>query len=477
MDKRKIDEPPLCVDLDGTVIKTDTLYESVLRLIKTAPHLSLLLPFWLLKGKAHFKERVAKHIDLDATLLPYNEPFLAYLREQRELGRALVLATATNEKFAHKIASHLGIFDGVLASNESENLSGPNKLARLQLEFGDKGFDYAGNSTADLRIFPHARRAVLVNAARRLKAAAEKCSKVERVFEREPATLVAYVRLIRLHQWSKNILVFLPLFLGHKIGDPRLLVQAAMAFTAFGLCASGTYVLNDLLDLQSDREHPRKRRRPLADGAIPLQIGLLVVPLLMLGGFGFALLLPGNFIGVLALYIGSTTLYSLAIKRMAILDVMFLAGLYTLRIIGGAEAVQVVPSFWLLAFSIFFFLSLAMVKRYTEMTSSEQKPGMYVAGRGYAAEDKGILESLGSSSGYTAILVLALYIDSDDVRSQYTNPEAIWLVCPVVLYWISRVWLKAKRGEMHDDPVIFALKDPWSLWMGGLLLLILLYAL
>lgn len=467
---------PLCVDLDGTLIKSDILIESFFALIKRNPLLALLVPLWLLKGKAHLKQQIAARTELDVSTLPFHSDFLEYLRGQHGDGRRLILATASNGKFAEQVAAYLGLFEAVLASDESTNLSANKKLRRLREHYGDKLFDYAGNARADLKIWPHARKAILVNPETGVQAAAQRIGNVEHCFDDRRATPGNYLRALRPHQWSKNVLVFVPLLASHQIGNPFLLWSATLAFLAFSLCASSVYLINDLLDLPADRRHARKKHRPFASGAIPLLNGALLIPLLLVAAFGIALLLPAEFLLLLTGYFILTATYSLWLKSKVLFDVMVLAGLYTLRIIAGAAAISVEPSFWLLAFSMFLFLSLAMVKRYTELDGLKESGRASIRERGYQAADLHTLNSLGSSSGYLAVLVLALYINSDDVTRIYRHPQLIWLLCPILLYWVSRLWLAAARGKMHDDPVVFAFRDNVSRWIALMAVVIVVLA-
>lgn len=465
---------PLCVDLDGTLIKSDVLIESFFALIKHNVWFVFLIPFWLLRGKAYLKQQIADHVELDVRLLPYHQEFLDYLRQQHKTGRRLILCTASHSKFARQIAEHLGVFNGILASDGRTNLSGSKKLERLRAKFGERRFDYAGNSRADLHIWPYTRRAILVNPEPGIQVAAKRITSIERVFDdRRCGVIKEYLRALRLHQWFKNLLVFVPLFAAHQFGNTSLLLQAVVGFFAFGLCASGVYLLNDLLDLPSDREHPRKRSRPFASGTISIKSGTLMIPVLLLAAFGVAWALPVEFGVVLGMYYALTLTYSLWLKRTVLVDVMVLAGLYTIRIIAGAAAVSIVPSFWLLAFSMFIFLSLAMVKRYSELLELQGSDQQTIKGRGYQVVDLATLNSLGAASGYLAVLVLALYINSEDVKRLYTHVEMIWLLLPLLLFWVSRVWLAAGRGKMHDDPLIFSLKDWVSRWVATLTVVIL----
>ena len=465
---------PLCVDLDGTLVHTDLLIESVFGLLKENPLNLFRLPGWLLKGKAHLKQQIADRVELDVSLLPYNKPLLTYLEDQKSRGRTLVLATATNIKYASQISMHLGLFKEVLASDAQTNLSGDIKRHHLVKAFGEKGFDYAGNDDIDVAIWIHARQAILVDTTPSVRRQAREIAEVNREFDSRDSGLFQHLRAMRLHQWLKNLLVFIPLIMAHQVQQPQLLLLAVLAFLAFGLCASSVYLLNDLLDLDADRQHRTKRHRPLAAGTLPIMHGVLMIPILLFLAFCVALFLPAEFTWVLVSYYGVTLAYSLRLKHSPLTDVVVLAVLYTLRIIAGAAAVSTAPSFWLLAFSMFLFFSLALVKRFAELLglTGEQQEGI-VAARGYRAEDLEGLAQSGISSGYLSVLVLALYINSEQVKALYTHPEFIWLLCPLLLYWIGRVWLLARRGEMQEDPVVFAIQDRRSLLIActGVLIL------
>lgn len=453
--------PPLCVDLDGTLIKTDLLVESFFLLLRKHPLVILLVPFWLLRGKARLKQELARRVELDVATLPYHPTFLAWLREQHAQGRRLALATSAAESFARQVADHLGIFSQMIATTADANLSGPCKAERLRDDFGERGFDYAGNGMVDVAVWAHARQAVLVNPARGVRERAVRITEIAAEFDdREGARLTPWSKALRLHQWLKNVLVFVPLLAAHRAHESALLLQAGLAYLAFGLCASSVYLLNDLLDLPADRRHPRKQLRPFAAGALPVLSGTLAVPLLLVLAFLLAVIaLPPSFAGVLLGYYVLTLAYSLYLKQIVMLDGVVLAALYTLRIIAGAAATAIVPTFWLLAFSMFIFLSLALVKRHAELLAMQEAGQSTARGRGYQVDDLQLLQTLGGASGYSSVLVLALYINSSTGQALYRHPEAIWLLCPLLLYWISRVWLKTHRGDMHDDPVIFAMQD------------------
>ena len=459
----------LCIDCDGTLLRTDLLHESVLLLIKQAPLSLLLLPFWLLRGKAYLKERIAERVQFDWSTLPYNDEVLKLIADGRAGGRQIVLATASPQAWASGIAEHLGVFDAVVATAGGVNLSGKHKAQRLSEIYGRKQFDYAGNGRTDLPVWADSRLAIVVSSNASLLAATGRVATVSQVIGVPRAGLLAFLKGLRIHQWMKNLLVLVPLLAAHKVSSLDGFTHAVLAFFAFSFCASAVYVLNDLLDLESDRQHIRKRARPFASGLIPVWQGVVLVPLLLAVSILLTLPLPAAFAAVLAVYFCITLAYSLRLKRQVIVDVMLLAALYTMRIVAGAAATGIVPSFWLLAFSMFIFLSLAIVKRYSELliTLQQQKAG--AAGRGYLVSDLPVLASLGAASGMAAVLVLALYINDPETARLYPSKMWLWLVPPAILYWITRVWLKTCRGQIDDDPVVFAIKDWQSLVIGVLL--------
>jgi len=453
---------PLCVDLDGTLLKTDMLHETLILLVKRNPLYVFMLPLWLLRGKAYLKKQIASRVEFDPSCLPYRTDLIAHLREERAAGRRVVLTTASDEQIARRIAGYLQLFDEVQASDGARNLSGRQKLALLTERYGERCFAYAGNAPIDLHIWRHAATAIVVGDADLVRRAGELTS-VQRVFPPEPRSWKTFLKAMRLHQWLKNLLIFVPLLTAHRLADGGLLAQAVLAFFSFGLCASSVYLLNDLLDLEADRHHPTKFRRPFAGGALPVWFGAVLIPAFLLAGAAIAWMLPGDFRLALLVYLLVTAAYSFFLKRFALIDVLALAGLYTLRIIAGGAAVGIAPTQWLLAFSMFLFLSLALVKRFSELydarESNRETAHESIRGRGYYASDLEQIASLGGASGYMSVLVLALYINSHDVTALYSQPNLLWLVCAVLLYWISRVWLLAHRGEMHEDPIVFAIKD------------------
>ena len=452
---------PLCVDLDGTLVRTDMLHETTLELAKRAPLSLVRVPGWLAQGKAAMKHRISEIVEVEAAHLPYRREVLDLIETARAQGRPIVLATASTTRIAQAVAGHLGLFDMVLSSDADTNLSAEAKAERLVAVFGERGFDYVGNDDADLPVWRRARRVIVVSGNDRLHAKAGVGGQdVDRIAIPR-ATMALWFKALRPHQWLKNLLVLVPLLAGHKAGDGGLLVNALLAFVAFSLAASSVYIVNDLVDLPSDRRHHRKHKRPFASGALPVAGGIVAAPLVLLAAVAVALFLPLPFLGVLGFYLVLTGLYSFWLKRQVLVDVMLLAGLYTLRIIAGSAATGIVPSFWLLAFSMFIFLSLALVKRHQELHQS-QDDGTLLAGRGYMRSDLPALLALGAGSGLMSVMVLALYVDTPVVAASYREPVWLWLVPPVMLYWVGRLWMKAQRGEIHDDPVVFAVGDRQS---------------
>ena len=458
---------PLFVDLDGTLIKTDLLVESYIGLFKRDPWQALKAPLWLLGGKAYLKERIARSVDLDPRWLPYHPEMLAYLKGQREAGREIHLATASNERYAHAIAGHLGLFDGVLASDGSHNLSGGRKLEAIRTRCADD-FVYAGNDHVDVPIWAEASSAILVNVPPSLDSSVSKTKPVEARFSSPAGGIGSLLKAMRPHQWMKNLLVFLPVLPIANLLSPGMLEMAVLAFFAFSLCASSVYILNDLSDLAADRAHPRKRNRPFASGALAPLHGLLIAPVLLALAFSLTLFMPWHFAAVLAIYWSTTSAYTFVLKRYALIDVLTLAGLYTLRVLGGAAAIGVAPSFWILAFSMFIFLSLALTKRYAELQAMDALKLNAASGRGYLVQDLPLVQLLGVAAGFLSVLVMALYINSPEIVARYRHVQVLWGICPLLMLWVARVWLKASRGEMTDDPLVFAVADRMSRYIIGL---------
>jgi 4-hydroxybenzoate polyprenyltransferase/phosphoserine phosphatase len=458
--------PVLCVDLDGTLIRSDLLLESLLLLLKQNPLYLFMAAVWLFRGgKARLKDEIAARVTLNPAALPYNTELLAWIQSERASGREVWLCTAANERLANLVAQHVKLFDGVIASDARHNLAGARKADQLVERFGEGEFDYCGNERRDLAIWCRAHAAIVVNGSVALEREARAAVTVARVFPGS-RTLRAIVRALRPHQWAKNVLVLVPLFAAHRIGDLTSLAHALAALVAFCLCASSVYLVNDMLDLEADRGHARKSKRPFASGDLSIATGLLLAPLLLALAALIAVFLPLKFQLCLAAYYALTFAYSIKLKRLVLVDAVALAGLYTLRIIAGAGAVTVALSFWLLLFSVFLFLSLAFVKRYAELDALRRQQKLQALGRGYRVEDLAVLQSFGTAAGYLSVLVLALYINSPEIQPLYSRPKVIWMLCVLMLYWISRVWMTAHRGAMHDDPVVYALRDRISLGIG-----------
>lgn len=464
----------LCVDLDGTLLRSDLLHESLLSLLSHNPIYFFFLPFWLFKGKAGFKREIAKRVSIPPETLPFDERILELLRNTSQ--RPRVLCTASDELLVNPISEYLGLFDEVIASDGKINIAGKHKAEALVSRFGEKGFDYAGNDLVDLHVWEQAASAIVVgndslaNSAARIVAIRTHLAPAPR------GDIRTWIKALRIYQWAKNILVLLPLFLSHRFLDSQSWLLAGAAFLAFGLCASGVYLLNDLLDLTPDRQHARKCNRPFAAGTLPLKYGLVVTPILTLFAFAIAFLVGWKFTLVLLGYYILTMAYSLKLKRLVMIDAIVLATLYTVRIIAGIAAIHTSLSFWLLSFSMFIFLSLALLKRYTELNAALTEGKQKASGRGYGTADLPLIQSLGAAAGYIGVLVLALYINSPESMMLYRHPKLLWLLCPVLLYWISRMWVVSHRGEMDDDPIVFAAKDRTSQLVISIGILIVLAA-
>jgi 4-hydroxybenzoate polyprenyltransferase len=460
----KAPSPVLCVDLDGTLIRGNVLWECVLALLKVHPITLLLLPFWLITGRASLKRKLAARIHIDPALLPYRQPVLELLRQEKAAGCRIALATATDRKLAEAISSYLGLFDEVHASDGELNLKGANKAAFLAQHYAETGFEYVGDSAADLEVWRNARAAYVVGSEVRAEQAAAVTELKGAILEPRAsfrASFRTWINALRGHHWAKNLLLFLPLALSHNLAVGPL-VRTLAGFALFGLCASGLYILNDLLDLHSDREHPWKKQRPFAAGEISIPEGLLASLILLTAALSLGFLLDAQFGLALLGYAALTMLYSLYLKKIALLDVFVLSSFYSFRILAGALISATPLSQWFLAFSMFFFLSLAMAKRYSELLHASGLVKAGNSGRGYHTGDRELLLALGVGSSFSAVVIFSLYVQSQDVRLLYSSPEFLLLLCPIVLYWLSRTWLLAHRGELKEDPVTLAIRDPVS---------------
>jgi 4-hydroxybenzoate polyprenyltransferase len=468
---------PLCVDLDGTLVKSDTLVDSLLVLLRTRPALLLALPGRLLHGKAAFKAFVNQSISLDVAYLPYNRQLLHFLQQERAKGRQIYLATGADIALANRVAAHLGIFTGVLGSDGATNLTGNKKLLSLRSLLGSSAFDYIGNDTPDLPLLAQATEPMVANPSLRLRLRLwARGIRPAREFSERSHFLNSLLKAMRLHQWSKNLLIFLPLLLAHGLTVGRLFT-AFEAFCCFSLTASATYMVNDLLDIEADRRHPQKRLRPFASGDLSAFKGLGIVAVFLLLALSGARFLPPEFNAWLLLYLAATLAYSLYLKRVVLVDVLMLSGLYILRLLAGSAATQTPISHWLAGFSMFLFLSLAIVKRFAELENLRASSSQPRNSRSYLLADLDQLRSFGTASAYASVVVFAIYISGLDVMKLYRHPRLLWMIVPLMILWLNRVWLLASRGQLDEDPVAFALTDRMSLLIGAAVTASVLFAL
>ncbi|NUN06101.1 MAG: UbiA family prenyltransferase [Bdellovibrio sp.] len=458
----------LVCDLDDCLIKTDALYEQWLVLLKKKPLLFLRSILWLFKGKAYFKNQLATNTSFQAHTLPYRETVLQIIKDfRREQKGLVILASASPQAWVDAVANHLGLFDRALGSTAVQNIKGENKLQALRTHIGGSAFSYVGDNPADLALWEHATEIVAVNPSVLLQSKIKALNKPTQIVQDHENPWRPLIKQIRPHQWVKNALVFLPALAGHKILNADVFINCLLAFAGFSLSASFVYVLNDLLDLSSDRNHHTKKHRPFASGQLSLKWGLVLLPALLLGAILLSLPLPPQYAAWIATYLILNAAYSFYLKQSVVIDIIILSMMYTLRIFAGSAASSVAISEWLLSFSTLFFFSLACVKRCTEILRSKNK--ITLDGRGYRQVDYSMIQSLGVGSGLLSVLIIIFYLQSNDVRALYQNPAALWFATPVFLFWISRVWLLTNRDEINDDPVLFAVKDATS-W-GCLLIL------
>jgi 4-hydroxybenzoate polyprenyltransferase/phosphoserine phosphatase len=453
---------PLCVDMDGTLLCSDSLMEAICAILRRNFFDILRLPFWLSRGKTYFKARVYDRVDIDVSRLPFRLDLLESLRIEQKRGRKLVLATGAEQSFARRVADQLGIFSEVYGSDKDTNLVGAAKARRLVERFGDKGFDYVGDSRVDLAVWKHAHTAWIVSSDHSLLHAAERVIPLEKRFEKPGLRLKVLVKALRVHQWSKNFLIFLPMLLSGHYLNLWQWMHCVLAFFSYSFIASSVYILNDLLDIEADRRHPDNRKRPFAAGTMSIGKGVLLAPLLLASGLSIGAWLSAVYFWVVTGYFVMTCLYSLRLKQVVMADIIVLSILYTWRVLAGGVATSIVISEWFLTFALFFFLSLALLKRCSELILMEQNNQKKNVRRGYLVADLPLLVSVGVANGYLSVLVLALYINDPKVASHMRYPQALWILCPMLLYWISRMWLKAYRGAMPTDPLVFALRDKTS---------------
>ena len=464
MKEKKNRDSTLFVDLDGTLVATDTLFESIVIFLKNNPFRIIHLLLWYIKGKAYLKKQLSQSAMPNVAILPYNEEVLYYIRKAKSSGQQIVLATATHNKIANAVSSHLAIFDGVIATNQNFNLKGSHKLDAIINYVGKQPFDYIGDSKADIYIWQAARKAIIINPTSKLFKNLSKTTNVKTIkTSKSSSNIRSWIKAIRIHQWSKNILLFLPIIMAHRFLDLDLVLKNVFAFISFSLVASSGYIFNDILDIEADRQHPIKKQRPFSAGLLSVKSGVVAFLFLILCGFTIALFTTSIlFSSILLLYFIITMTYSLFLKHKMIIDVITLSILYILRIIAGGVAITVPVSSWLIVFAMFFFISLAYMKRYTDLVTLSDDIRRNINNLCYNKRDIAIIGSAGLSSGYLSLLVLTLYIYSDHVKNLYKQPFLIWLVIPIILYFISRMWLITARGEMTNDPIIYILKDRFS---------------
>lgn len=463
---------PLCVDLDGTLIHTDLFIESLLALAKRSPLSLLMLPFWLLRGKAFAKRQVAARVSIDPVSLPYNRNVIELIEQARQDGRNIELVTASDELLVGPVAQHLKLFDYVCCSDGERNLRGVNKAKFLVERHGVNGFDYIGNDRTDMPVWRACSQPIIVSSSPQLARSLRHHGKSPSFVATKASSWRTIVRAMRAHQWVKNLLIFAPLVMAHELSNNLAIAASALAFVSFCGCASAVYIMNDLFDLESDRQHRSKKRRPLASGELAVSEAVFIFAALLLVAFIVSRGLASSFRLCLGLYFLLTCAYSLRLKQIPLIDIFVLAGLYTLRIIAGGYVTHIAVSPWLLAFSMFLFTSLACAKRYAELLAVKQASRDRPSGRGYHTGDLNLVSQFGISSGYLAVLVMALYINSDAVRALYAYPNYLWLICPLLMYWISRIWLLTNRGRLHDDPIVFAIRDLTSYLVVGAALLV-----
>jgi 4-hydroxybenzoate polyprenyltransferase/phosphoserine phosphatase len=466
---------PICVDLDGTLVYTDTLLEAYMKLIKHRP-LSLLQSIWWLRGgRAYLKHQISQRVSLHTELLPYNKPLLDWLQQQQRRGHKLCLATGSDVRLARQIANHLGIFQSIVASDGVHNRSGQGKAQGLIEKFGRGKFIYVGNSRADLPAWSAAHAAIVVNASPLLTRKVKRVATVRQVLSGTNKLSVQVLwRAWRIHHWTKNLLLLVPLIAAHQLINTMLLSQVALGFLAFSLTASSIYLLNDMMDLETDRQHHSKKYRPLASGQLSIRAALVSTSLLLAAGLVLALLLPPMFLAVLAAYVAINLAYSWYVKRIVVLDVLLLASLYVLRILAGSAAAGITTSIWLFIFAALIFASLALVKRTAELvglTSENQ-----IIGRSYTRDHLKTLVIVGGASGLLSLVVLGLYITSNGVGQLYQKPTLLWWLIPIFFIWLVRVWRLTVKGQVHEDPIVFAARDTPSYITGVAALLVIFLA-
>jgi 4-hydroxybenzoate polyprenyltransferase/phosphoserine phosphatase len=461
-DDASLDDLPLCVDLDGTLLRINSMHEAAFAAVLADWGVLFQLPLWLACGRARLKQELANRWQFAAAHLPYNEPLLQLVEQERARGRRIVLCTAADRQVAEAVAEHLGVFDEVIASDGASNMRGRHKAEALCLRFGERGFLYAGNDSTDHAVWRCAAAAVVVNAPGSVSRAAAKRHRVLTVIEDSPSHVWSAMRALRPYQWVKNLFTLVPLLASGDFANGEAWRHSLAIMAAFCATASAIYVLNDLSDLAADRAHPRKRLRPLASGALSAARGLTMVPpLLLLGAW---LGLASGAWPALVMYAVLSLAYTVRLKELPLVDVFILAALYTIRLFGGGEASGHAVSMWLLGFASFLFLSLALVKRVSELYRLQSMAERRTERRGYLVEDIAILQMFGSAASFASVVVLSLYVQSDTALRAYPRPSMLWGAIPLLLFWQCRLWLSTSRGYMDDDPIVYAARD-WVSWL------------
>jgi 4-hydroxybenzoate polyprenyltransferase/phosphoserine phosphatase len=466
---------PLVVDLDGTLIRSDLLVESAFAHLGRHPFGIGGLLAALFHGKAALKAHIAASTEIDAAHLPYDPRVIKLIEEARAAGRPVYLASASNERYVKAVSAHLNLFDGWFASTAVENLSAATKAEHLVKSFSESGFDYIGNDAADLSVWSRARLRIAVHPTAGVERKLLALDPAAVIVRSEGSRLRNWIKLLRVHQWAKNALVFVPLVTAHHF-DLASLGEALAAFIAFSLAASGIYLINDLVDIEADRKHRSKKDRPLAAGTIRVLDAVAVAPILVAAAVAGAFLLAPWFGAVLVGYLALTTAYTFVLKRKMMIDVVTLAMLYTLRVVGGAAAIAVTSSEWLLAFSMLIFVSLALIKRYSELAGRLDANMPDPSNRNYRKVDLDIVAAMAAAAGFNAVTVFTLYISSETVLQLYRHPQILWLICPILMYWIGRILMLAHRRMVDDDPILFAVKDRISIIAVAMICAILLVA-
>ena len=457
---------PLCVDLDGTLLRGNSLYEYAWEFLRKAPWLFWKLPVWVLQGQAVLWRELIEHVEFSAANHAFEPAVLRFLEQEREQ-RPLILVTGAHQRVADLVAGHIGLFDAAYGTQSAGHLTGKNKADFLRQQYGNHGFDYLGDSTADIPVWQACRQVYMARPDRALTSVLSS-SGITPTIVGQPMTgkLRAAIRLLRPQQWSKNILIFVPLVLGHVFREFAPWWNALLAFFSFCAASSAMYILNDLLDIHADRQHYRKQKRPIASGAISIPLALGIFGGCLAVAMVLSLAVGWPFAAITAAYVALVCLYSVQLKTRLTIDIVLLAAFYTLRIFAGSAATGIPISFWTMLSSLFFFYSLASLKRCSELSNLAHSGKQKAERRAYRVEDLPQLLAIGIACGLLTVVVIGLYINSPEVRLSYRKPDVLWLICPLLLAWISRIWTISGRGHLHEDPLSFAIKDKWSLVAG-----------